>query len=173
MTGRTRDEKDARYNGVEGGTCGSVRVAMRTIGEWRDGWYRIPYEVTWRDLDAVGHVNNANYFTFFESARISYWLDLFEIEDPGGRSIGFIVAHASCDFRSQLGLRDAIEIRVRIGEIRNSSFDFIYEIATGTGAVAATGKVVSVLFDWNRNERARVDDALRERIRRFQHEEGG
>ncbi|MDX1583285.1 MAG: acyl-CoA thioesterase, partial [Thermoanaerobaculia bacterium] len=120
---------------------------MTTTAEWRDGWYRVPYEVTWRDLDGVGHVNNAVYFTFFESARIAYWLDLLEVERPGPDSIGFIVAHASCDFRAQLGLRQKIEIRVRVGEIRNSSFDFLYEIATEAGDLAATGKVISVLFD--------------------------
>lgn len=141
------------------------------VAQWRDGWYRVPYEVTWRDLDGLGHVNNAVYFTFFEWARTRYWLDLMEVAAPGPRSIAFIVAHASCDFRRQIGLLQRIEIRVRIGEIRTSSFDFEYEIEDSGGEIAATGKVVAVHFDWERNTKIPVGDALREKIRRFQREE--
>lgn len=30
--------------------------------------------VRWRDLDELGHVNNSVYFTYFEQARIEWWL---------------------------------------------------------------------------------------------------
>ena len=33
-----------------------------------------PIEVRFRDLDALGHVNNAVYLTYLESARIAYWM---------------------------------------------------------------------------------------------------
>lgn len=138
---------------------------------WRDGWYVIPHEVTWRDLDGRGHVNNAVFFTYFEWARTRFWLELMGERDPGPDSIGFIVAHASCDFHRQLSLLDAIETRVRIGEIRNSSFEFLNEIVTSSSEIAATGRVVAVRFDWTRNEKMAVDENMRERIRRFQNQE--
>jgi acyl-CoA thioester hydrolase len=139
---------------------------------WREGWYTVVHEVTWRELDGIGHVNNAVYFTWFEWARTRYWLDLMEIDRPGPQSIDFIVAHARCDFLAQLNLADPIESRVRIGEMRNSSFDFHNEIVTGDGTVAAKGMVVAVLFDWNDNRNKALSEEMRTRIRRFQGEEG-
>ncbi|MBK6404207.1 MAG: thioesterase family protein [Holophagales bacterium] len=37
-------------------------------------------EVRFRDLDAMGHVNNAVYLTYFEQARLAFWRAIH----PGG-----------------------------------------------------------------------------------------
>lgn len=34
------------------------------------------FEVRWRDLDAMGHVNNAVYFTYLEQTRVHYLREL-------------------------------------------------------------------------------------------------
>src|SRR5687768_7735737 len=44
-------------------------------GRWIDGWFVVPHQVIFRDLDAIGHVNNAVFFTFFEWARTLLWFD--------------------------------------------------------------------------------------------------
>lgn len=130
-------------------------------GEWKDGWYVVPYHVMFRDIDAFGHVNNAVFLTYFEWARTLLWFEL-----SGGRharDVGFIVARAECDFRRQIAL-EPIEIRVRVGDMRTSSFDTLYEIRRGDGQVAATGKVVVVLFDWARQSKVEISDELRRRV---------
>ena len=33
---------------------------------------QMPIQIRWRDLDALGHVNNAVYLTYFELARLAY-----------------------------------------------------------------------------------------------------
>ncbi|HUP66146.1 MAG TPA: thioesterase family protein [Thermoanaerobaculia bacterium] len=135
---------------------------------WKDGWYVLPWEVIWRDLDSVGHVNNAVYFTYFEMGRTRYWLDL-----RGGEKaldIEFIVARAECDFVRQLSLGQRIEIATRIGEIRNSSFDFQTEVRCEDG-VAAKGRVVAVHFSWHENRKRPLPDELRKRIEDFQKQE--
>ena len=135
-------------------------------GRWRDGWYVVPHQVIFRDLDAIGHVNNAVYFTYFEWARTLLWFDLVGGSQPF--DIGFIVARAECDFRQQLGM-EAIEIRVRIGEMRTSSLDFNYEIRKADGQqVAAVGKVVVVLFDWKSQSKVAIDDQLRRKVASMQ-----
>ena len=131
-------------------------------GTWRDGWFVVPHQVLLRDLDAFGHVNNATFFTFFEWGRTLLWFAATGTSEP--RDITFIVAHAECDFRKQLAL-EPIEIATRIGEIRNSSFDFVCEIRKNDGAeVAATGTVVVVLFDWARQSKMAISDELRRRL---------
>lgn len=138
-------------------------MVAHAISGWRDGWYVVPYRVMFRDVDAFGHVNNAVYFTYFEWARTVLWFEL-----NGGQNahdINFIVARAECDFRQQISM-EPIEILVRIGEMRSSSFDFLFEIRKGNGRqVAAVGKVVVVLFDWKTQSKVAISDELRRRVK--------
>jgi acyl-CoA thioester hydrolase len=135
---------------------------------WKDGWYVVPHQVVFSDVDAYGHVNNAVYFTYFETARTLLWQQVTGRRGP--RDINFIVARAECDFRQQVGM-ERIEIRVRIGEMRNTSVDFEYEIRKSDGhEVAATGRVVVVLFDWESQSKVPIGDDLRQRIRSLPQE---
>jgi acyl-CoA thioester hydrolase len=133
---------------------------------WEGGWYVVPWQVIFRDLDTFGHVNNAVYLTYFEHARTRMWLALTGGSDS--KDVGFIVARTECDFRHQLSM-EPIEIRVRIGDMRTTSFDTLYEIRTaGDLQVAATGRVVVVLFDWEKNQKTTITDELRDKVRMFQ-----
>ena len=133
---------------------------------WEGGWYVVPWQVIFRDIDTFGHVNNAVYLTYFELARTSMWLALTGGSDS--KDVGFIVARTECDFRHQLSM-EPIEIRVRIGDMRTTSFDTLYEIWTAAGRqLAATGRVVVVLFDWDKQQKTRITDELRDRVRMFQ-----
>jgi acyl-CoA thioester hydrolase len=143
----------------------SSTPAQATSG-WKDGWFVVPHEVTFRDIDVFGHVNNAVYFTFFEWARTKYWLTM--LGGSVAHDISFIVARAECDFRLQIEFAEPIEIAVRISDLRTTSLDFVYELRKGDGAVAATGKVVVVLFDWTAQSKRPIDTVLREQVRAFQ-----
>ncbi len=131
-------------------------------GQRRDGWYVVPHHVEFRDLDAFGHVNNAVYFSYFEWVRSLLW---FELTGFGAaRDIGFIVAHASCDFRRQLDL-ERIDICARISELGTSSMVFLHEIRKNGGSdVAATGKVVVVMFDWASQSKVPISEGLRRKV---------
>ena len=131
----------------------------------RDGWYVVPWHVIFRDVDAFGHVNNAVYLTYFEIVRTRLWFELTGGADP--TDISFIVARAEIDFKAQLEL-EPIEIAIRVGEMRTTSFDTVYEIRNRNGKqIAATGKVVVVLFDWKRNAKTPITDGLREKVRKM------
>jgi acyl-CoA thioester hydrolase len=132
------------------------------VSGWNDGWYVVPYQVVFRDVDAFGHVNNAVYFTYFETARTLLWQQITGTSGP--RDIGFIVARAECDFRHQIGM-ERIDICVRIGEMRNTSLDFEYEIRRDGGRqIAATGKVVVVMFDWEKQAKTAIGDDFRRKV---------
>lgn len=133
---------------------------------WRDGWHIVPWQVTWRDLDAAGHVNNAVFLTYFEWGRTRYWMELNG--EIGPESIGFIVARAEIDFVRQLALGETIEIATRVAEMRNSSFDFAGEIRSAQGEVAARATVVVVHFSYGENRKEPIPDELRRRIQEFQ-----
>jgi len=138
-------------------------MSSSSRGFFRDDWYVVPHDVLFRDIDAFGHVNNAVFLTYFEIARTLLW---FEISGGGREAtdVGFIVVRAEVDFIKQIAM-EPIEICVRVGDVRTSSFDTHYEIRKErSGEVAATGKVVVVLFDWARQSKKRIDDDLRGRL---------
>lgn len=130
---------------------------------WSDGWYVVPWQVIFRDLDAFGHVNNATFFTYFEWGRARLWFALNELAGVP-RDIGFIVARAECDFKQQLNI-EPIEIRTRIAELRNTSIEFATEIRRDDGRqIAATGRVVVVLYDWERQQKVMIGDEFRQKV---------
>ena len=88
--------------------------------------FSIRLNVRFRDVDALGHVNNAVYFTYMESARTEYWMKLFHIGDL--RDLQFIVAHAECDFKIAARFGDELEVSIWTSSIGNSSFVWDYEI---------------------------------------------
>ena len=136
-------------------------VPEQNRGAWRDGWYVLPYQVVFKDIDAYGHVNNAVFFSYFEWVRTLLWFELTEF--GGATDIGFIVAHAECDYRAPVHL-EPIDLCIRVGEVRNSSFETLYEIRKAGGSIAATGKVVVVLYDWQRDGKKPIDDELRRKL---------
>jgi acyl-CoA thioester hydrolase len=133
------------------------------VPRWENGWFVVPWQVIFRDVDSFGHVNNAVYLTYFEWARAQMWFDLTGAKNIP-RNIGFIVARAEVDFIAQIGM-ERIDIRVRVSEMRNTSFDTVYEIRLSDGKLAATGRVVVVLFDWNEQRKMPISDELRQKVR--------
>jgi acyl-CoA thioester hydrolase len=137
-------------------------VSSELRGTWSDGWYVVPHQVLFRDLDPYSHVNNAVFLSYFEMGRALLWFDV--TGRRGARDLDFIVARAEVDYKQQLGL-EPIEICTSIGEIRNTSFDWLHEIRKGSRSeVVATGRVVCVLYDWARGSKKSIDDDLRRKL---------
>lgn len=146
-----------------------MKQPAHSTNGWKGGWYVVPHQVLFRDLDSFGHVNNAVFFTYFEWARTQLW---FELTGGGqARDVGFIVARAECDFKQQVSM-EPIEIWTRIGEMRSSSLDFLSEIRRSNGReIAAIGKVVVVMFDWNTQAKVPITEEFRRKVMALQHSE--
>jgi acyl-CoA thioester hydrolase len=103
--------------------------------------------VRFRDCDMMGHVNHAVYFTYMEQCRFALWKHLGgEMGFPGA---GTIIVHAECDYRAPSYLHDQLDVTLTIGEIRNSSFAFHYDIVNAaSGQRIAEGKTINVTVDY-------------------------
>ena len=126
-------------------------------------------EVRFRDCDAMGHVNNAVYFTYFEQARIvlADTLGLRRSLEQAG--LGLILAHASCDYRAQVVFGDTVDIGVAVTAIGRSSFTGEYEIRrVKDDSVVATGKSVQVVFDYTAGKTIVIPDVFREKLESIQ-----
>jgi acyl-CoA thioester hydrolase len=116
--------------------------------------------VRFRDLDSLGHVNNAVYLTYFESARIAYWLHTTKRTGLG--ALDMILARAEIDFRSPLAYGESVEISVGATSLGRSSFVLeavMHERASGR-QVAESRKVL-VYYDYASGRSAPLPDGLR------------
>jgi acyl-CoA thioester hydrolase len=111
--------------------------------------YRHRLGVRFRDCDAMGHVNHAVYFTYFEQCRLTFWRELTGTPSPHTR---VIIARAECDYRAPAHFGDELEVRLGVGEIGRSSFTLRYQIVKGeSGQLVANGSTVMVSYDYAAN----------------------
>ncbi len=125
----------------------------------------ITFDVNWGDMDAFGHVNNARYFTWFESCRTAYFLRLgLKMDRPS--SLGPIVARLSCDYIAPVLFPANLTCGVRVVKIGNTSFTMAYGLwhTENPGPLCARGESVVVLLDYETNQKIRVPDDIRRAI---------
>lgn len=138
----------------------------------------VPVEVRFRDLDAMGHVNNAVYLTYFEQARLAFWLAVHPGGAPGEavapERIGFVVARAECDYASPVRLGERLLVGCRAGDFGTTSFAFDYRVVAAGSSVdaevrlVASGRTVQVGWDWTEGQKSPLPEELRRRIDAFQ-----
>jgi acyl-CoA thioester hydrolase len=103
------------------------------------------FALRFADMDALGHVNNAAYFTFMEQARME-WLTK-HASDAYKQGVGPVIANATCNFRIPLVYPRDVEVRMYLGTPGRSSIDSFYEIASG-GTTYADGAAKIVWVDF-------------------------
>jgi acyl-CoA thioester hydrolase len=123
-------------------------------------------EVTFRDLDVFGHVNNAVYLTYIENARIGYMREVLGVESP--EDLLVIVAKVSIDFRSRASLGEVLEIGARVPRIGTKSFDLDHEVRGPDARLVAVASTTLVTFDYRGDTTMPVPDLWRERIQNYE-----
>lgn len=102
-------------------------------------------EIRFADIDAMGHVNNAVYFSYFEQARMAYFKErVARIWD--WNEDGVIVARNEIDYVFPVFLNDRMVIRLWVNHVGNKSFSVCYRVVVGE-RLCATGKSVLVCFN--------------------------
>ena len=124
--------------------------------------HRETHEVTFGDVDMMGHVNHARYFTYFETARTNYLLRLKGLRPPyEAAQLDIIVARATCDYRRGLRWGERVTTLVWPSRIGATSYSFSYAIVDAGDAVVALGETVQVAFDYATNQKKPIPPDLR------------
>jgi acyl-CoA thioester hydrolase len=130
--------------------------------------FSTPVEVRFRDLDALGHVNNAVYFTYMEMARVAYFKHLGLIGEAYPEPF-FIIAEAACQFKAPIDLNTNLRVSARVSRLGNSSFDMDYAlIDAATDRLMATGRTVQVVFDYAAGRSVPLPETWRQTLRDFE-----
>src|SRR5437870_1454341 len=109
--------------------------------------HKIPIQLRFKDGDVMGHINNANHFTFFELARVHYFRDVVG-KDINWNQDGIILAKIIIDYKNPLLITDEVYAYTRCSRFGTKSFDLEYVLVSLKGAeeTIATGTSTIVCY---------------------------
>ncbi|MCB9169445.1 MAG: acyl-CoA thioesterase [Flavobacteriales bacterium] len=106
-------------------------------------------QVRFPDIDMAGHVRNAVYLTYFETARMDLF-NAFVPKDHDWSTQGLVLGRNEVDYRRPVRLHDHVEVETWCERIGDRSFDLRYALFVGTGearTLHAEGRSVLVCYD--------------------------
>jgi acyl-CoA thioester hydrolase len=117
---------------------------------------RVALPLRHRDMDALGHVNQAVYHELLEEVRA----ELFRRALPDLPFTGYVLVHVDLDYRSEVRISDRQLIgEVRVGGLGRSRVELENRLLLPDGTVAVEGRAVLVAWDEEtRRSRALTDD---------------
>ena len=127
----------------------------------------------WNDNDVYGHVNNVEYYAFFDTVINSWLIREGGLEIESGEVIG-LCAESRCRFHAALSFPETVDAGLRVARLGRSSVR--YEIALfgeASDQPAATGWFVHVFVDRAERRPAAIPDAIRASLERLASGEAG
>ena len=131
--------------------------------------FYLPIQIRYNDIDAQGHVNNARYVTFIETARLRYLTGVGLWDGESFLDLGLIVADTHISYLLPIKLNQCVRVGVKVTRIGTKSMTFSYQIEDEqNGRVLATAQTVMVCFDYRSESSVPVSVEWRERISRYE-----
>ena len=129
-----------------------------------------PIEVRYGDLDPQGHVNNAKHLTYFEQARIAYWINMgLFTKDQSFMELGVILADAHITYFEPIYFGQNIKVGVHVAKLGNKSMIWEQNIVDAdTGRELAKGEIVMVAYDYVAQKTISIPQDWREKIIKFE-----
>ena len=123
--------------------------------------HRLAIPTRWADNDVYGHVNNVEYYAFFDTVINTYLITDGGLDIHDGQVIG-VCAESHCEFHAPLAFPETVVAGLRVGRLGQSSVR--YEIGLfreGSPDPAATGWFVHVFVDRDTRRPASIPDTVR------------
>lgn len=113
-------------------------------------------QIRFKDVDMMGHVNNANFITYFELARMTYFDELLvEGIKIDWVNEGVILAKIEMEYKQPILLEDKVFVYTWVSRMGSRSFDMscsIVRMVDDIEVEAAKGLAVIVCFNYKTKE---------------------
>lgn len=133
--------------------------------------HKTPIQLRFKDVDKMGHVNNANHLTYIELARIKYFEDVVGVDANWSQQQGIILAHISIDYKAPLFLQDQVFVYTRCSKLGKKSIELSWVIVrekSGKEEIIAQGIAVLVCYDYEANKTIEVPELQKQKIIQFE-----
>ncbi|WAH63228.1 acyl-CoA thioesterase [Xanthomonas hortorum] len=121
----------------------------------------IPISVRWRDMDSMGHVNNAKYISYLEEARVRWMLGVDGVSMTD--RIAPVVAATNVNYKRPLVWPNDILVELFVERLGSSSITIGHRILDqkDQSVLYSDGNVVVVWIDTQTGKSASLPDAVR------------
>lgn len=123
-------------------------MSIRPQPEARDAFrHHSQISTRWMDNDVYGHVNNVQYYSFFDTVVNRYLIEAGALDIHAGAVIGLVI-ETHCNYFAPLAFPQPVEAALRVAHVGTSSVR--YEVglfAPGEPLAAAVGHFVHVYVD--------------------------
>jgi acyl-CoA thioester hydrolase len=129
--------------------------------------HQLPIPTRWNDNDVYGHVNNVEYYAFFDTVINDWLIREGGLDIHAGAVIG-LCAESHCTYHAALSFPETVTAGLRVGHLGRTSVR--YEIglfAEGADAPAAEGWFVHVFVDREQRRAAEIPARLRAALERL------
>jgi acyl-CoA thioester hydrolase len=133
--------------------------------------HKFPIQIRFKDIDKMGHVNNANYLTYIEAARINYFENAVGDSKKWSHQVGIILARTEIDYKAPVFLHDSINVYTRCSRIGTKSLTLEWIIVrdkNGEEQITAQGLSVLVCYDYVHEKTIVVPDEQRRSIEAYE-----
>jgi acyl-CoA thioester hydrolase len=127
--------------------------------------YTLEIPTRWMDNDVYGHVNNVQYYSYFDTVINRYLIDEGGLDIHDGDVIG-LCAESHCTYKAALSFPDVVRARLSVSKLGRSSVTYgVALFGTAAGEPAAEGWFVHVFVDRATRRPTDMPDRLREALR--------
>lgn len=114
--------------------------------------FNTPIQIRFKDIDKLGHVNNATLLTYVETARVHYFQYALA-ERNNWDETGVILARTEIDYHIPVFLEDRIHVYTNVQRFGKTSFDIhnlIVKRESNSEIICAYAKSVMVCMDYKK-----------------------
>lgn len=115
------------------------------------------FAIAWGDMDALGHVNNARYFDYFQEARIEW---LRELKINMTERIGPVVIQVACTYLKPVIYPAVVTLRSTIHSLGTSSMMMDHDLYQDE-VLMAQGSCKIVWVDYTQSKSVPLPEAMR------------
>jgi len=129
----------------------------------------VEFPIHWGEMDAFGHVNNARFFTWFESSRIAFFRAAGIALTPAD-SMAPILAAAHCDYLKPVVFPLEVVVGARAEKLGKTSLTLEHAVwpKGNSGELLAKGTSVVVLLNYATGAKVPIPDSIRAAIAALQ-----
>jgi acyl-CoA thioester hydrolase len=123
---------------------------------------RLDVALRHRDIDALGHVNQAAYHELLEEVRAEF----FDRALPELPFTGYVLARVELDYRHEVRIEERqLTGECHAGRLGRSSIELVHRLTLDDGTVAVEGRAVLVAWDFDSRRARPLTEGEREALR--------